>query len=91
MRKISKELLLIVLCLIIIMLCCAVIITDFSPELKKYSFQLIFNTFGIIPQLVYNSIFAINSKVDFCQQKQPGHPQAVSQSGLSHDVCLFYF
>ena len=66
MRKISKELLLIVICLIIIMLLCADIITDFFPE----------------PHSWFNSSFAINSKVQFSQQKQPVHLPAGSQSGV---------
>ena len=66
MRKISKELLLIVICLIIIMLLCADIITDFFTE----------------PHSWFNSSFAINSKVQFSQQKQPVHLPAGSQSGV---------
>ena len=66
MRKISKELLLIVICLIIIMLLCADIITDFSTE----------------PHSWFNSSFAINSKVYFFRQKQPVHLPAGPQSGV---------
>ena len=64
MRKISKELLLIVICLIIIILLCADAITDFSNE----------------PHSCFNSSFAINSQVYFFQQKQPVHLPAGSQS-----------